>query len=408
MKILFVCYEFPSPVEAGSHRVLHSVRHLAEKYGHDITLVSFKLPGMENADLSKYCRFEPIEIALRFGFESPAAILSALKHVLRPRNLFSKYPAFCNYSYSDRMAKKVRELIDSNKFDVMALDTPQMICYTDKRVPSVLLEAFAISEMTLNQYKLERNWLKKAVRLLYHYQTRNYAETYRKVRACVAVSSQQRDAVKVHRPDLDITVIPHGVDVDYFHAVEPEADFPCLVISGSMSGIRNETAVLHFYHQIFTRIKAGVPDVKLYIVGRNPGEKIRSLAQDAAVVVTGYVEDLRPYLSRAWVVVAPLQEGFGVKIRVLQAMAVGKPVVATSVVSTGIDVSSGENIILADEPSEFADGVIKLLNDKVLRGRLGSKARLLMETEHHWEKLTDRLNEVLEKAAGAKTSPEGK
>lgn len=408
MKILFVCYEFPSPVEAGSLRVLHSVRYLAEKYGHDITLVSFKLPGMENADLNNYCHFETVEIARRPGFESPGAMLSALRQVLRPRHLLSEYPAFYYYSYSERMAEKVSELIDNNKFDVMALDTPQMICYTDERVPPVLLETFAISEMALNQYQLERNWLKKAVRLLYYYQTRNYAETYRKVKACVAVSSQQKDAVKAHSPDLDITVIPHGIDADYLHAVEPEAEFPCLVISGSMSGLRNETVVLHFYREIFARIRARVPDVKLYIVGRNPGEKIRSLAKDAAVVVTGYVDDLRPYLSRAWVVVAPLQEGFGVKIRVLQAMAVGKPVVATSMVSTGIDVSSGENIILADVPLEFADRVIELLNDKELRERLGSEARRLMETNHNWEKLTDKLNEVLEKAAGAKTSPEGK
>jgi glycosyltransferase involved in cell wall biosynthesis len=101
------------------------------------------------------------------------------------------------------------------------------------------------------------------------------------------------------------------------------------------------------------------------------------------------------------VVVAPLQDNFGVKVRVLEAMAVGKPVISTSMVTPGINVSPGENIILADEPLEFAERVIELLNDKQLREEIGAKARLLVETNHSWEKLTDRLNDVLEKAAKA-------
>jgi glycosyltransferase involved in cell wall biosynthesis len=123
--------------------------------------------------------------------------------------------------------------------------------------------------------------------------------------------------------------------------------------------------------------------------------------------VTGYVDDLRPYLSRAWVVLAPLQEGFGVKVRVLQAMAMGKPVVATSMVARGIDVRAGRDIALADGPEEFARKVVALLNNRPLREELGIGARQLMEMEHSWEDLTGRLNEVLEKAVKKATISSG-
>ena len=225
---------------------------------------------------------------------------------------------------------------------------------------------------------------------------------YSAVTVSIAVSTHQRDMVKSHCPDLNIVVIPHGIDTDYLRAVDVEQEFPTLIITGGMDRDMNVSGVLWFYKEVYPLIKARLPQVKLYIVGSNPKKEILQLARDKSVVVTGYVKDLRPYLSRAWVVVAPLQEGFGVKVRVLQAMAAGKPVVSTSMVTRGIDVSPGENIIIADEPLEFADSVIELLNDKRMREGIGTKARLLMETNHSWEKLTDRLNEALGEAAKAR------
>jgi glycosyltransferase involved in cell wall biosynthesis len=298
------------------------------------------------------------------------------------------------------MDKLIKTLLDSNKVDIMIVNHPSMLCYAlNKRVPTVLLESFALSEIALTEYKMERNWLKKIIRLLYYYQTRNYAKVYEVVNLLIAVSTRQRDRIRSHCPNVDIAVIPGGADTDYLKTMEPETKFPSLAITGTMSGTRNKTAILYFYNEVYPLIKERIPRVKLYIVGSNPEKEILRLSADKSVTVTGYVKDLRPYLSRAWVVVAPLQEDFGVKIRVLQAMAVGKPVVSTSMGATGISVSPGENIILADEPGEFADRVIELLNDKQLRQKIGAKARLLMETEHSWENLTDKLNVLLEKVA---------
>jgi glycosyltransferase involved in cell wall biosynthesis len=402
MKILFLCYEHPSPSIAGSHRVLHSLRYLSEKFKHDITLVAFKLPGKDYPDLSHYCRIETVEIRHRPGLTSLKAILAALKSSISLFNIFSKYHFFINYAYSPNMDETVKVLQD-NSYDIQVVDHPAMLRYSPiKKVSVVLLEAFTIAEITWMEYEFEKNWFKKAIRLLYYYRTRTYGKIYRAVDKAIAVSRHQKEVVKSHCPNLNIEVIPHGVDTEYFRTVEPETEFPSLIITGSMGSGRNKAMVLYFYNEIYHLIKAKVPNLKLYIVGSSPGDEILRLAEDTSVIVTGYVEDLRPHLSRAWVVVAPLQEGFGVKIRVLQAMAVGKPVIATSMVGTGIDVTSGKNIILADEPQDFADRVVELLSDKRLRESIGSAARRLMEEKHNWEKLTDQLNEVLESVVKAK------
>jgi glycosyltransferase involved in cell wall biosynthesis len=391
------------PSDAGSYKVLYPLKYLSEKYGHDITLVAFRLPGKDYPDLSSYCWIEAIDIACWPGMKSPKAILYAFKNLFSSyNNMFSRRPFFLNCFYSSEMNRRIKALLDNNRFDILVVEHPSVLHYaSNKRVPIVLLETFALSEIAWMEYKLEKNWLKKVIRLLYYYQMKNYAEMYRVVNVPIAVSAHQRNMVRAHCPDLNIVVIPHGIDIDYLRAVDVEDRLPTLNITGGMDRYMNVKGVLWFYNEVYRLIKARVPQVKLYIVGSNPKKEILRLASDTSVVVTGYVEDLRPYLSRAWVVVAPLQDNFGVKTRVLQAMAVGKPVVSTSMVTAGIDVSPEQDIIIADSPTEFAERVIELLNDRQLREKIGAKARLLMETNHSWEKLTDRLNEVLEETAKA-------
>jgi glycosyltransferase involved in cell wall biosynthesis len=406
VKILLLCYEYPSPSVAGSHRVLYSLEFLARKYRHDITLATFKISGLDYPDLSVYCRVESVNMPGWPGMKSPGTILRTLVKLLLSRRILSGYPSFLGYYYSSEMEEKVKALLDNSGADVIAVDHPYMLPYAvNKGVPTLLLEAFALSEIAWTEYKLEKNLLKKIIRRWYCRQTKGYAEVYRVADVSIAVSNNQRDMVKSHRPDLNIEVVPYGIDTDNLKQVESEAASPTLIITGSLSGSRNKSGVLYFYHKIYPLIKAEIPQLKLFIVGRDPDKEILQLAADKSVVVTGYVEDLGPYLSRAWVVVAPLQEGFGVKVRVLQAMAVGKPVVSTSEVLGGIDATPGKDITIADTPAAFAESVIELLHNKQLREEIGTNARRLMETHHSWEKLTDRLNDILEKVAKAGGQP---
>jgi glycosyltransferase involved in cell wall biosynthesis len=400
VKILLICRELLLPSNAISLRAFYALKYLPQKYGHSVILVAFKLQGKEYLDLTNYCRTEAIDIPCWPGLTSPQAFLYGLRKLFSLPRISAWQFSFFNYSYSPEMDRRIKTLLDNNRVDIIVINHPSMLCYTlNKGVPTVLLESFALSEIALTEYRVERNWCKKIIRLLYYWQTRNYAKLYKGINLLIAVSTRQRDTIRSHCPESNIAIIFGGADTDYLKTVEPETEFPSIAITGTMSGARNKTAVLYFYNEIYPLIKERISQVKLYIVGSNPEKEILRLSVDRSVIVTGYVDDLRPYLSRAWVVVAPLQEAFGVKIRVLQAMAVGKPVVSTSMGATGINVSPGENIILADEPREFADRVIGLLNDKQLRQKIGARARLLMKAEHSWENLTDKLNVLLEQVA---------
>lgn len=137
-------------------------------------------------------------------------------------------------------------------------------------------------------------------------------------------------------------------------------------------------------------------EMHLEIFGKEPSKEILKLARDNSVVVTGYVEDMRPYLARASVITLPIH-GFGIKTRLLEAMAMGKPVVISSEGIHGIEVSPGENIIVADGSKESAERVVELLNNEELREKIGTNARKLMEDKYSWKKMADMLNEVSQK-----------
>ena len=394
MKILIICAELPSPSNATSLRVLESLKYLSEKYKHDIVLLAFKQGG-EYPDLSKYCQVKTID---RLTMKDK---IWAIVNMFSPKNIFSTAPNLLNYS--PKMQRKVTKLLAKHKFDVIAIDHFSMLYYTlelgvELGVPQVLLELMPASKIYQTNIHLERNLLIKMRLMLQNYAFKKFEKKWNRVNIAIAVSESQKESVLAYMPDINIVVIPHGIDTDYFKAVDVEQNFPTLMINGGMKRILNVRGVLWFYNEVYPLIKEKIPDVKLYIVGKSPTKEILRLSADESVLVTGYVKDLRPYFSRAWVVVAPLLNNFGVKVRVLQAMAMGKPVVSTSMVTSGIDVSAGENIFLADDPRDFAERVIELLNNEELRNRIGANARKLMEKEYSWERLTDELNKVLEKA----------
>lgn len=181
-----------------------------------------------------------------------------------------------------------------------------------------------------------------------------------------------------------------------------EEELQSLIFTGSMSYPPNVHAVLFFFEMIYPLIKQQIPEVKFYVVGNNPSKGILRL-RSSDIIITGFVEDIRPYIAKASVVIVPIiSDDGGFKIKVLEAMAMGKPIVSTSLGAKGIDVSDGENIIIAGNPKEFADRVIELLNNEQQRKRIGANARRLIEEKYSWEKMTDMLNDAFQEIAGVR------
>jgi sugar transferase (PEP-CTERM/EpsH1 system associated) len=195
---------------------------------------------------------------------------------------------------------------------------------------------------------------------------------------------------------LPRTVIPNGVDSQYFQSTSSQRDPNIIVFVGRMDYFPNIDAMVYFTKEILPIVRRSIPDIQLRIVGSNPIRAVRELATIAGVTVTGHVRDVRSYLEKAAVAVAPLRLARGTQNKILEAMAMSMPVVATSAAAKGIDAVPGRDIAIGDSPREFADKVIELLRNSDLRRRLSAAARKQVENAHAWPNSMAILDGILE------------
>jgi sugar transferase (PEP-CTERM/EpsH1 system associated) len=200
----------------------------------------------------------------------------------------------------------------------------------------------------------------------------------------VAVSEADRAMLAVNAPTGTIRAIPTGVDTSYFTPNgKPEAP-ATLVFTGSMDWYPNEDAIVHFIDAILPSIRREIPDVSLAVVGRNPTDRVRAAGAAAGVHVTGTVADVRPFMAEATVYVVPLRIGGGTRLKIFEALSMGKAVVATTVGAEGLPVIPGRHFLQADAPGEFAQAVVTLLKDPARRHALGVAGRRLVEERYSW------------------------
>ena len=390
-------YDLPSPYEGGSLPAFNLLKQLGRK--HDITLLSFQGVISEASydyNLSQYCRV--ITSRIRISTTHVKRLAYAMKTTLSPRNLLSRNPGFFNLYHSSEMQERLRELLSSERFDVIYTSGPTAHYVRKVNLPKIVhvfdCESDASHQAYINAKKLSEKlyWWLAYIREKYYDERR----VLKKFDACIVVSPEEQGALKLVCPAINTMVIPNGVDIEYFNPKHGVDEWPSLLFVGSMLSPSNKAAVLYFHSQIYTRIKESLPQVKLCIVGSNPPKEIQALSLDKSIVVTGFVEDVRPYLERASVVIAPFISGTGIKNKVLEAMAMGKPVVSTSIGICGIEASPGKDIIIADEPEEFAKQIVKLLMDAPLRQTIGYSARKLVETSYSWQKAAEQLDSVFQ------------
>lgn len=212
------------------------------------------------------------------------------------------------------------------------------------------------------------------------------------------------DATRLHQlyPYADISVVPNGVDGAYFHNPLPDkTDSATLVFTGSMDYDPNVQGILFFCQQVLPLIQQEYPDVRLFIVGKRPKVVVKQLADKHpdTVIVTGTVNDVRPYLRRATISVVPLLNGSGTRLKILEAMAMQKAVVSTSVGCEGLEVTHGQDILIADTPNAFAKATLWLLRDSTVRQRIASQSYKLVQKWYNWRLIANRQEEVWQSVA---------
>jgi polysaccharide biosynthesis protein PslH len=200
----------------------------------------------------------------------------------------------------------------------------------------------------------------------------------------VAVSDADRDKLESLAPSATVRSMPTGVDTDYFRANGVDPREGSIAFVGSMDWYPNEDAALHLIDSILPLIRRELPELTTAIVGRNPSARVRAAAEMAGARVTGTVDDVRPFLEEAAVLVVPLRIGGGTRLKIFEGLAMGKAVVSTSVGAEGLPLTAGEHLVIEDEPSRFAEAVLDLLRDRGRRLRLGQTGRELVLEAYSW------------------------
>lgn len=228
--------------------------------------------------------------------------------------------------------------------------------------------------------------------------TRYERASLSKFHHAIAVSEHDRQQLLAMDPSCEITVVPTGVDSAKFSPAPPSQTPPeRIVFTGSMDWEPNVDAVEYFCQQIWPRIHSQYPQAIFQVVGRNPHTKIRRLAS-ASVEVTGTVPSVADYLRDATVVVVPLRIGGGTRLKIFEAMAAGKALVATSIGAEGLDVQSGRDLLLADDAPGFSEAVLRLIADASLRRQL-EEAAVRLASQYDWSKIVEQFAQVLSRTA---------
>ena len=209
---------------------------------------------------------------------------------------------------------------------------------------------------------------------------------------CTVCSEVDQRLPQERKIARDTLVVPNGVDTSYFRTISHRDETEGrIVFFGNMSYEPNIDGIRYFYRDIFPSVKRVMPAASLKIVGKAPAFSVQERHNGHDIVVTGTVNDVRPYLEESAVAVVPLRIGGGTRLKILEAMAMGKAVVSTSVGCEGLAVTHGENILISDDPREFAQACVDVLRNPTLRGRLGAAARRLVCERYDWEQIRARL-----------------
>jgi sugar transferase (PEP-CTERM/EpsH1 system associated) len=225
----------------------------------------------------------------------------------------------------------------------------------------------------------------------------------------LVTSSTDKQSFLALEPGLDqaarISVLPNGVDLDYFRPDEKvEREPATLVVSGKMSYHANVAMVMRLVNEIMPHVWKRRPDVKILVVGKDPPRQLQSLSQDPRIIVTGTVNDLRPYLQKATIAVAPIVYSAGIQNKVLEALACSTPVIASPQAVSALELIPGQDLCTAEKPDEFANSILALLSDPERRKQLGKAGREYVESHHRWFSIVEKLEQIYEQAIQSKRS----
>ena len=336
-------------------------------------------------------------LCLRAASLDGSAVAQLLRHLV---SLFQPEPFAVSKFTHASVQRVVASWLGENKFDLAVCDflSASRNFPDDLSTPTILFQHNVESALWRRMATAEANPAKRlAYRLEARKMSRYERRALRKFHHVIAVSEHDRQQMLAMDPACAITVVPTGVDTQKYEvAPSASANPPRIVFTGSMDWEPNIDAVAYFCRQIFPGILAELPSAKFQIVGRNPRSRVQKLASPS-VEVTGTVPCVADYLREATVVVVPLRIGGGTRLKIFEAMAMGKAVVSTSIGAEGLDVTPGRDLLLADDPAGFTAGILRLFREPALR-RQYEQAAASLALRYDWAQIAQRFADVLRAA----------
>lgn len=396
MKILVLDEEFPWPPNTGKRiRTFNLLSRLGKD--HEVIYLAYGDPDSESYRAVAEANMTPVALQRKLPPKHGPAFYARLM-----ANLLSPYPYIVTSHYTRQFNRKMRELIGEHQPDiVMAEWTPYALNLKGLRGVRKVIVAHNMEYRIWRRYyrnetdQMRRWYIREQMIKVERFERRAFGWAD----GATAVASAEAEEIRGWHPKLDVQVVENGVDLEYFHPQDTPEAHGRLVFTGSMDWRPNQDAVKHFMQEILPLVTKRYPQAMISLVGRNPSEQILACDKDPHARVTGTVDDVRGYIAESEVYVVPLRIGGGSRLKILEALAMQKAVVSTSVGAEGLDVTPGENILIADTPEEFANQIGRLLNDSELRASLGKKGRELVTERYGWDFLARKLERFLAKVA---------
>lgn len=312
--------------------------------------------------------------------------------------LLTKQSFFHLITYTLDMQQLINRLLQWNDYDVVQSEFAVMGAFQYETDAVKILDAHNVEYDNFRRIGATTSSLLR--RMYYHREYKTFfaeeIKACKKSDAIFVTSPRDKAILDNDVPDIPKYVIPNGVDTEYFSPKETAVEPFSLVFTGMMGYVPNYDGMLYFLDEIFPLILKQIPETKIYIVGSQPPKKLLQRASHN-IIITGYVDDVRPYIRQSCVYVVPLRMGGGTRLKIAEAMAVSKPIVSTSIGCEGIDVQDGESLMIRDEPVSFAQAVVELLRDKQKRERLAARGYEIARTYYDWSLIGQKMEECYKK-----------
>jgi sugar transferase (PEP-CTERM/EpsH1 system associated) len=393
VNILFICHRFPFPPKRGGKiRPFHMIKHLSAR--HRVTVASLARSdeeAREGEGIAPHCAaYEMAQVS------NPVQVMRMIAHLPTMR------PSSMGFFYSTSLQRRIKSLLQSQKFDLIFVHCSSVAQYVEDvyGIPKILDFGDMDSQKWLEYASHKSLPLSAGYRLEGVKMLRAETRLAGKFDLCTATTRAEWATLNSYGANVFGDWFPNGVDSGYFAPTDEAYDPDTICFLGRMDYYPNQQCMFDYCANVLPQIRARRPNVKLQIVGADPSPAVQRLGDLPGVSVTGRVPDVRPYLHRAALSVAPLSIARGTQNKILEAMAAGVPVVTSQAAAGGVDAEADKHFLVASTSLEHAEAALSILENPGERQRLALAGRERMLSHHNWESSMRRLDEIVERGLG--------